>query len=167
MSDPVPEQEPEFDRWSRGAALSTRGYVLVALVPLLIAAIAFGAVSLFASDEPELTGTTVQLPTSSWKPGQGGDDALIQGVLRMDEEHCVYLESGTDRVYAVWPAGWRATRDGELLSLYDGDLRIVARDGDGVSFGGGYAPVATYAGEPCLPESGEVAAVQSEVTVTP
>ena len=161
------EQEPQYDRWSRPAALSTRGYVLVALVPLLIAAIAFGAVTLFASDEPELTGTSVQLPTSSWKPGQDSDGALVHGVLRMDDEHCVYLESGTDRVYAVWPAGWRATRDGELLSVYDGDLRVVARDGDMVSFSGGLVPVQTYTGEPCLPDSGDVAAVQSEVTVTP
>ena len=167
VTDPVTDPEPEFDRWSRPAALSTRGYVLVALVPLLIAAVAFGAVTLFASDEPELTGTSVQLPTSSWKPGQGGDGALFEGVLRMDDEHCVYLEGEQGDRYVVWPAGWRATRDGDLLTLYDADLDVVARDGDAVSFGGGFAPVATYTGEPCLPESGEVAAVQSEVTVTP
>lgn len=160
------EQEP-FDRWSRPAALSTRGYVLVALVPLLVAALAFGAVSVFASDEPELSGTTVQLPTSSWKPGQDSDGALVQGVLRMDDDYCVYLESGSDRTYAVWPAGWRATRDGDLLTIYNPDLEAVARDGDAVSFGGGLVPVATYEGEPCLPESGDVATVQSEVTVTP
>ncbi|WP_243056812.1 hypothetical protein [Nocardioides sp. SR21] len=138
----------------------------MALVPLLVAAIAFGAVTVFASDEPELSGTTVQLPTSSWKPGQGGDDALIQGVLRMDDDYCVYLESGQDQVYAVWPAGWRATRDGELLTIYNGDLEVVARDGDAISTGGGFVPVATYEGEPCLPESGDVAAVQGDVTVT-
>ena len=167
MTDPAPEQEPQFDRWSRPAALSTRGYVLVALVPFLIAAIGFGAVTIFASDEPELSGTTVQLPTSSWKPGQDGDGALIQGVLRMDSDYCVYLEGAEGDTYVVWPAGWRATRDGELLTLYDADLKAVARDGDTISAGGGFQPVASFAGEPCLPESGEAAAVQSEVTVTP
>ncbi|GAA4375624.1 hypothetical protein [Nocardioides caricicola] len=161
------DQEPQFDRWSRPAALSTRGYVLVALVPLLVAAVAFGAITLFASDEPELSGTSVQLPTSSWKSGQDGDGALIQGVLRMDDDYCVYLEGADRDTYVVWPAGWRATRDGELLTLYDADLSVVARDGDTITAGGGYQPVATYAGEPCLPESGEAAAVQSEVTVAP
>jgi hypothetical protein len=158
------EQEPQYDRWSRPAALSRRGYVLVALVPVLIAAVAFGAVTIFASEEPELTGTSVQLPTSSWKPGQGGDSAQIQGVLKMDEDHCVYLEAASERTYAVWPAGWRATRDGELLTLYDADLDVVARDGDAVTTNGGFQPVESFVGEPCLPETGDVAVVQGEVT---
>ncbi len=158
------EQEPQFDRWSRPAALSRRGYVLVALVPVLIAAVGFGLITVFASEEPDVRGTTVLLPTSDWEPGDGGDDALIQGVLRMDEQHCVYLETEQDRTYAVWPADWRATREGELLTIYDAGNQPVAQSGDAISVGGGFHPVETYAGEPCLPENGDVAVVQSEVS---
>jgi hypothetical protein len=160
------EQEPQqFDRWSRPDALSRRGYLLAVLVPLVIAAAGFGIVSLVASDEPELSGTTVLLPTSDWEPGDDSMTAQIQGVLRMDEEHCVYLESPQGPVYAVWPAGWRATREGEALTLYDANTRVVASGGDSISTGGGYVPVETYAGEPCLPDDGDVAAVQDEVIV--
>jgi len=160
------EQKPQFDRWSRPDALSWRGYALVVLVPIVIAAIAFGAIALFASEEPDVRGTTVFLPTSDWEPGNGGDGALFEGVLRMDQQHCIYLETGTGNTYAVWPAGWRATREGELLNLYDADGARVARDGDTISAGGGAHPVETYAGEPCLPEDGEVAVVQGEVSAT-
>jgi hypothetical protein len=135
------------------------------VVPVLIAAIGFGLVSLLASDEPTISGTTVALPTSSWKPGQASDGALITGILRMDDVHCVYLESGTDQTYVVWPAGWRATREGDALTLYDGDLTVVAHDGDSISTGGGFQPAQAFLGEPCLPVSGEVGAVQGEVAV--
>jgi hypothetical protein len=159
------EQEPQFDRWSRPAALSRRGYVLVALVPVLIAAVGFGLITVFASDEPTLSGTTVLLPTSEWEPGAGGDAAALEGVLSMDDEHCVYVDSGQGRTYAVWPAGWRAAREGEALTLYDADDKPVAHDGDTIFTGGGSHPVETYAGEPCLPGDGDVFAVQAEVTV--
>lgn len=156
------EKQP-YDRWSRPAALSRRGYLLVALVPVLVAAVGFGVLTLFASDEPELRGITVQLPTSEWESGDDGATALIEGALRLDDEHCVYLELDQDQTYAVWPAGWRAAREGEALTLYDADGNEVARDGDAISTGGAYVPVETYAGEPCLPEDGEVAVVQGEV----
>ena len=163
MSDP--EEQPPYDRWSRPAALSKRGYVLAVLVPLLVAALAFGAVTLFASDEPDLRGTTVLLPTSSWKPGQGGDAALLQGVLKMDADHCVYVDDGQSQVYAVWPAGWRATREGDLLTVYDTNTKPVAHDGDTISTGGGTTPVATFEGEPCLPATGDVFVIQDDVRV--
>lgn len=164
MSEQEQEQQP-YDRWSRPDALSRRGYVLAVLVPLVIAALAFGAVTLFASDEPDLRGTTVLLPTSSWKPGQGGDGALLQGELQMDADHCVYVDGDQGKVYAVWPAGWRATRDGDLLTVYDTDTKPVAHDGDTITTGGGSVPVATFEGEPCLPDTGDVFVIQDEVRV--
>jgi hypothetical protein len=160
----VSDQE-QFDRWSRPPALSRRGYVLVVLVPVLIAAVGFGAIVLFASDEPELRGTTVQLPTSDWQPGDDTALAEIQGVLRLDDASCVYLETGTDDVYVVWPAGWRATREGTALTLYDADTQVVAEGGDAITTSGAVQPVETYLGEPCLPDDGEVAAVQGDVIV--
>ncbi len=171
MADPTgDERDQPYDRWSRRQALSNRGYLIMAAVPFVIAAIGFGVVSLVSSGDDAAGGTTVGLPVSGWKSGSGGYDARIEGVLRLDEEHCVYLEAGQDgadpgQVWAVWPAGFKAVRDGERLTLLDGAGRVVAHDGDRVSMSGGYGPAGTFVGQPCLPESGEVAIVQSEVTV--
>lgn len=171
-TDPTPgERDQLYDRWSRPQALSRRGYLIMAAVPFVIAAVGFGIVSLVSSGDETASGTTVRLPVSGWTPGGGGEEALIQGVLRLDDEHCVYLESGQDgadpgQVWPVWPAGYKAVREGERLTLLDGSGKVVAHDGDQVSMGGGYGPAGTFAGQPCLPESGEVAIVQSEVTVS-
>ena len=172
--DPTPdERDQPYDRWSRTQALSNRGYLIAAVVPFVIAAIGFGIVALVSSGDDAGSGTTVRLPISGWTPTSGGgDDALIQGVLRLDDHYCVYLEAGQDgadpgKVWPVWPAGFKATRDGGRLTLLDADGKVVAHDGDQVSMGGGFGPAGTFAGEPCVPASGEVAIVQSEVAVTP
>ncbi len=170
-ADPTPdERDQPYDRWSRPEALSKRGYAIIAILPFVIAAIGFGVVSLVSAGDDAASGTTVRLPVSGWTPGGGGDDALIQGVLRLDDQHCVYLEAGQDgadpgQVWPVWPAGFKAVREGEHFTLLDGAGKVVARDGDEVSAGGGFGPAGTFAGQPCLPESGEVAIVQSEVSV--
>ena len=167
---PETEPTPAYDRWSRPEALSRRGYLLAVLVPVLIAACAFGAVALFASDDDGLAGTTVRLPEAGYAPIGNGGDAPIQGVLRLDDEQCVYLEAGQDgadagRVVAVWPAGYKASREGSRLTVFDADGDVVAHDGDLVRAGGGFAPAGTFAGEPCLPGSGDVAVIQSAVEV--
>jgi hypothetical protein len=163
-------QQPAYDRWSRPEALSKRGYVLAVAVPVLIAACGFGAVSLFASDDGDLSGTTVRIPVSNFAPGDGSDDALIQGVLRLDSDYCVYLEAGQDgadpgRVVPVWPTGYRASREGDRLTVFDDEGDEVAHDGEEVRAGGGFTAAGTFAGEPCLPESGEVAVIQTDIEV--
>lgn len=173
MADPdsTPgERDQLYDRWSRPQALSKRGYAIAAAVPFLLAAAGFGIVSAVSAGDDAISGTTVRLPVSGWTPGSGGYDARIQGVLRLDEDHCVYLEAGQDgadpgTIWPVWPAGFKAVREGERLTILDGAGKTVAHDGDQVSMGGGYGPVGTFAGQPCLPETGEVAIVQSAVTV--
>ncbi|MDI6911785.1 hypothetical protein [Nocardioides sp.] len=173
MADPTPdERDQPYDRWSRPQALSNRGYAIAAVVPFVIAAIGFGIVALVSSGDGAGSGVTVRLPTSGWAPASGGGDALIQGVLRLDDQRCVYLEAGQDgadpgKVWAVWPAGYQATREGDRLTLLDSDGNVVAHDGDQISTSGGFGPAGTFAGEPCVPASGEVAIVQSEVTATP
>ena len=171
----MPEQEqqdqPTYDRWSRPQALSNRGYLLAVLVPVLVAAAGFGIVALVSAGDETGSGVTVRLPVSGWAPGSGGDGAQIEGVLEVDGDRCVYLspapgdDSAPERVWPVWPADFRATLDHDRLSLYDEDGKVVATDGDHVRMAGGYAPVGNFATEPCLPDSGDVAVVQSDVTV--
>jgi hypothetical protein len=164
--DPQEQQEQAYDRWSRPQALSNRGYVLALVVPVLIAAAAFGVVSLVSAGDETGSGVSVHLPVSGWEPGDGGDSAAIEGVLMVDADHCVYLENGDTKVWPVWPAGYHATLDDNRLSLFDPDDTVaIAVDGDHVRMSGGSAPASNYASEPCVPDSGEVAVVQSDVTV--
>ncbi|MCW2774986.1 MAG: hypothetical protein JWN91_3312 [Nocardioides sp.] len=170
MADQHEHPEPAYDRWSRPNALSRRGYVLAVLIPLVVAACAFGLVSLIASDDNGISGTTVRLPESGYAPTNAGDGAQIQGVLRLDSDHCVYLEAGQDgadpgRVVAVWPAGYKASREGERLTIYDAQGKVLAHDGDEIRTSGEFADAGTFAGEPCLPETGEVAVIQGSVEI--
>lgn len=116
--------------------------------------------------EPERA-TPVDLPTTGWKHGDDGEQALISGTLALDENDCVVLDhpdAGT-RTYAAWPSGYTATIDAEGLHLINANGIEVARQGDEVEMGGGYG--LAHDPHPCLPTSqGNVAYVQSEVTVT-
>lgn len=169
--EPQEPQEPAYDRWSRSQALSNRGYLLAVLVPVLIAAAAFGVVSLVSAGDETGSGVTVRLPVSGWAPGSGGDGAAIEGVLAVDADRCVYLSplqrggNEPDKIWPVWPIGYHATLANGRLSLYDQDNQVVAVDGDRVRMGGRSAPVGNFASEPCLPDSGQVAVVQSDVEV--
>lgn len=164
MSDHQPDHQPEYDRWSRPDALSKRGYVLVALVPFVVAAVGFGAVSLVSAGDEAASGTSVRLPVSGWS-GDDGDAALLEGVLAVDEEKCVYVETTAGDVVPVWPAGFHASLDGNRLRIFDGDDNEIAQDGDTIRVGGGSIPAGTFYAEPCVPDTGSVFAVQSDVTV--
>jgi hypothetical protein len=156
-----------YSRWDQQPALGRRGMVLAVVIPVLIAASAFGVVALVSRDSGS-TATTIRVPTSEWIPGQDGGDALITGVLAVDDQRCVYLQGAEGRLWPVWPAGYRGKLDeAGHVTLYDGGDNVVGRDGDRLQASGSFGPPAAYAGEPCLPDDdGEVAAVQSEVTRT-
>ena len=153
-----------YHRWDQPPALGRRGMVLALLIPVVIAAVGFGIVVLNARGS-ETTGTVVRLPQSEWIPGQGGDQALIQGVLSVDENRCVYLGSADGRLWPIWPAGYRAKLDeAGHVTLYDGSDNVVGRDGEELRASGGYQPASRYDGEPCVPTDGaQVAVIQSEV----
>jgi hypothetical protein len=158
------ETDAGYARWDQTPALGRRGMVLAVLIPVLIAAAAFGAVSL-ASRGSETAATAIKVPTGSWIAGQQTGSTPIQGTLSVDSRRCVYLESAQGEVWPVWPAGFRARIDSAgKVSLYDGADHLVARDGEGVRASGTLTSPATYAGETCLPSDGEVAVVESEVT---
>lgn len=148
-------------------ALTRAGYLIVAVVPIVIAAMGIGVLFLVHGDDAAPSGTPVPLMTSSYKPGVPGDNALIAGVLALGGDGCVYLDApdGT-QLPVVWPAEYtaRRTTTGDL-TLYDPDDNVVAHDGDQIRTGGSIGDVGAYRGRPCAPLTGQVAVVQSSIAV--
>ncbi|MCW2766039.1 MAG: hypothetical protein JWO11_1998 [Nocardioides sp.] len=151
----------------RRRALSTRGYLAVAAVPPLLAAIAFGTLWATHHDEVVLPGQPVPLLTSSWKPGNASDGALIGGVLQLGQDGCVHLtQPDGSQLTPVWPAEYTARRSADgSLTLYDPHDGAIAHDGDQLRMGGGFSSPEPYRGQQCAPASGQVALVESTVTV--
>ena len=161
---PQDDTEPAYARWDQTPALGRRGMVLAVVIPVLIAAAAFGVVSL-VSRGSETAATAIRVPTGEWIPGQASGTTSIQGTLAVDGRHCVYLQNPAGEIWPVWPAGFRARLDSTgKVSLYDGKDHLVARDGEGVQARGEFTSPAAFAGETCLPAEDQVAVVQSEVT---
>jgi len=168
----LPEQQTDhedeqFDRWSRKPALSTRGYFLAVLVPVLLAAAGFGMVTILDHTGDSGSGAAVRVPTSEWIPGQPGGDTRFQGALAADEHDCVYLETADQhQIWPIWPAGYTAKVDSQgVVTVYDGKNAVVAREGQQVQMTGSPTSARSYAGERCLPGDGDVAVIQSSVTV--
>lgn len=122
-------------------------------------------------DEPDAPrpthpeGTAVELPTSNWRPGDGGMRALIHGTLSTDGRGCVVLRHGGGKTAVLWPADYSALIDTDgRLHLLGPDGTAVARDGDEVSMGGGYVPAGDNQ-HPCVRGKKEVAWVQGTVSV--
>jgi hypothetical protein len=163
-SAPEDPRGPDINR----RTLTPVGYLIVAIIPVLIAALGILVVVVNYDPEDVVTGKRVPILTSDWRAGDSGDGALIEGELELGSDDCVHL-IGTDgsQVEVVWPFDYEATvESGRQLKLYDIDRKVVARDGDQVRMSGGYGDVGEYAGRPCAPDSGSVAFVQSEVVVT-
>ncbi len=161
MSEP---ESSSYARWDQSPVVGRWGLVLAVVVPVLIAAVGFGVISL-VSRGPDSTVTSIRVPTSGWIPGQVSGEDLISGTLSVDERRCLYLQGADGRTWPVWPAGYRARIDDDgVVSLLDGGNNLIARDGEQVQAMGSFTSSVAFAGEPCLPSEGEIAAVQSEVT---
>jgi hypothetical protein len=160
----APETEAGYAHWDQKPALGRTGMILAVVIPVLIAAAAFGVVS-WVSEGSDTAATAIKVPTGEWIPGQPSGSTPIQGTLAVDGRHCVYLKNPAGEIWPVWPAGFRARLDANgKVSLYDGKDHLVARDGEGVQARGTTTSPAAYAGETCLPSNDDVAVVESEVT---
>jgi len=150
--------------------LTPFGYAVCVVVPILIAAVGITILQFGYDKEDLVKGKRVPILTSDWKPGEGGDGALLHGELVLGDDGCVHvLGADGTQVDVVWPADYEATvqRVGgsDQLKIYDPDRDIVGRSGNTIELGGGFGPVGAYSGRPCAPESGELFFAQSEVTV--
>jgi hypothetical protein len=157
------ETQPAYPIWDQPPALGRRGMILAVVIPVLIAAAAFGVVTL-VSEGTDTAATAIKVPTGDWIPGQPTGSESIQGTLAVNAQRCVYLKNPSGEIWPVWPAGFRARLDSAgKVSLYDGKDHLVARDGEGVQARGIFTSPDNFSGENCLPAEDEVAVVQSEV----
>lgn len=148
-------------------ALSTRGYVAAAVIPLLVAAGLFGLV-VWNYDDADVQGTTAPLLVSSFKPGQPAGEEQISGVLEKGEDDCPVLVTPEAEIALAWPAGYAArVSPGGTLTVYDPDQEEVVRADQELRATGTLSDVAgsPYVGRPCAPATGQVAEIQSEIQV--
>jgi hypothetical protein len=154
---------PSYER----RALSTRGYIVAGVVPVLIAAGLFGLVA-WNYDGSDIQGEAAPLLVLSWKPGQEAGSDPIAGVLEQDDAGCPVLTTAGESLAVVWPAGYSArVSPGGTLTVFDpADEAVVRADQElratGTVAAAGDLPIA---GKPCAPTDGQVAEIQSEVQV--
>jgi hypothetical protein len=138
-------QPPFEDIERRSRERRRRGEVAggVVVAAVLVGAAALGVPHLRGESETTPASTLSQqeykLPTDGWTEGQGGMDALLQGpfhaVVR-DGQACAWL--GDREVQTLWPKGYRLRTN--PLELVDPRGRVVAKEGDHLTSGGGIVP---------------------------
>ena len=163
---PDPPRAPDIGR----RTLTPFGYVVCFAVPILIAALGFTYLHFHYDKEQLVDGDRIRILTSDWTPDDAAMTALATGELVLGDDGCLRLGvADGSQVELVWPADYEATvqRVGsdDQLKVYDPDRDIVARSGQTIELGGGFADVGEYAGRACAPGSGQVFLVQSEPRV--
>jgi hypothetical protein len=149
-------------------ALSTKGYVAAAVIPVLIAAGLFGLV-VWNYDDADIQGETAPILLSNWQDGASVGDTTIAGVLEADPDGCPVLATSDGDTPVAWPGGWSATvSPGGTLTVYDGGREPVVREDQEVRATGALVPVgegSPYAGKRCAPADGTIAEIRSSVEV--
>jgi hypothetical protein len=118
---------------------------------------------------PDRPGAVVELPSSGWKPGDGGRAAALTGTVAVDERGCVTVGSSEDAAEIsgpefglLWPVGYMARRDADgHVSILDHTGRVVLREGDAFEVGGGPGPVVSAGDSSCLRTATETFAMES------
>ena len=113
------------------------------IVPRIVAVV--GVVGLSAG----CGGAAPWASSTDWGPlavidgGPNPEDALVGGVLAIDEDCVVVGVPGHDEVTALaWPSETTTWNDGDSTISYEtGTGEVVLSDGDEVSFGGGFKDV--------------------------
>lgn len=112
-------------------------------------------------------GTPIVVATSSWKPGDGGDQAQLTGTLRATSEGCPYVDASMNPAHPspvalVWPAGYQARRaPGGGIEVTGPDGSVVIREGDRFQAGGGYSE---SKGLPCTLGAAGAFGIQSSIS---
>lgn len=167
MTDQQTEHPAGPDPTYGRRALSTKGYVAVGVIPVLIAAVLYALV-VWNYEETDVQGTSAPLLASSWQPGAPAGSEPVMGVLGRDDDGCPVLLTDDETLSVAWPAGWSArVSPGGTLTVYDPRDRPQVRVDQEIRATGSVVDVAgsPYAGRPCAPGSGTVVEIQSDVQV--
>ncbi len=143
---------------SRGATVSVRRWTMC----LAIGVLATGALpsSEAAAASPAQRTRSYPLPSDGWKPGQSAMEAVSSAPF-----HATLTRSGTctsDRsISYIWPAGYRVRFHPTVL--LDPAGKVVARQGQYVTVGGGFVGTASWPSAARCYKGGSVFAIQSWV----
>ncbi len=119
---------------------------------------------------PEQRGVQLDLPTSSWEPGDDMMFARISGQVRVDAQDCVFLRAEVSkgvppiRLWPVWPKGFTAYRQEGEVTLFGPEGEVVAHEGDTIESAGGHVPIdESVSPSVCLPRTGDITAIQGPI----
>jgi len=108
-------------------------------LPILVPAVVFGAVA-SCGDSPATGGADEDWgPLAVSRGPASGDEALLEGTLRIDDD-CVTVESSGGRVLVVWPSDstqWDPDTHTITYGATDDGSDVVLRNGDTMQVGGG------------------------------
>jgi hypothetical protein len=106
------------------------------------------------------------LPSSSWKPGDSAELALLTGALRLDGQ-CLVAGPPGHPTAVVWPAEFSATIDGSgQAQVRNADGAVVATTGEQINAGGGAGPtnIAPWKHITCVSNYRNVFVIQDSMT---
>ena len=115
------------------------------MIPRYLALIA--AILLLAACDRGQAANRADLTFPVQDPAKWVMEALIVGEL-VERDGCLYIEAGTS-FSPIWPNGFSYEREGDGVTIFDGEGTRVVSTGDEVSMGGG---VFANGGHSALPD---------------
>lgn len=93
-----------------------------------------------------------EVPTFEWDPAQGGEAALLEGIISMTDDGCAIIESDGDRTGLVYPNALGRIDDGDeggrtIFVWLPETMGAAAENGAEVSLGGGFRDLTGDLGE--------------------
>jgi hypothetical protein len=117
--------------------------------PALVLAMALAAVAA-CGDSPTTDADVDWGPLAVARGDASGDEALLEGTLRIDDE-CVTVETSGEVVLVVWPGDstrWDAVAETITYGATDDGAEVVLRSGDEMHVGGGGWSADEFEGDP-------------------
>lgn len=134
--------------------LSVRRRALASLAGLAIA----GAVSGCGWQPPEGS-TTFEIPTWEWNENDFALEALVHGILVLDDDGCTFLDASRT-VGVMFPNAVGVTlEDGTRQVVDERTGKVFAAEGGTIEYGGGYGPSPDAWNDACSATPTEVATI--------
>ena len=108
-------------------------------LPIPVTAVVLGAVASCGGSPATGDADEDWGPLAVSQGGASGDEALLEGTLRIDDS-CVTVEANGERLLVVWPSDstqWDPDAHTITYGATDDEADVVLRDGDTMKVGGG------------------------------